>query len=315
MKKSTNLIIFLSAIIVLILITFAFISYTNQQQKQTKAIQQDKKLASSQKKETQANLKDTTAKTNLPTTEKPVYKKNIRNEKQPLQYVNTIPNLELPELLKGEELILHTGFQLVYNEAHEQAKWVCYQFTKEETIKITNRSDNFREDKKIKTRSATDNDYKKSGYDRGHLAPAGDMSWSEEAMSCSFYYSNMSPQTPSFNRGIWKKLEEQVRDWVSIYDTLYVVTGPVLEENLPSIGSNQVSVPNYYYKVILDVKNGRKEAIGFVLPNQNSNLPLQNFIVSVDSVEKLTEINFFHLLPDNIENQLEKKMCKTCWKW
>lgn len=315
MNNSTKIIIFLSVIIVLILISFAFISHTNQQQKQEKAIQQDKKISSSQKNETQANLKDTTAKINHQTIEKSIAKENINKVKKTSQSVKTIPNLELPELLNGEELITHTGFQLVYNEAHEQAKWVCYQFTKAETIKIANRSDNFREDEKIKTRSATDNDYKKSGYDRGHLAPAGDMSWSEEAMSCSFYYSNMSPQTPSFNRGIWKNLEEQIRNWVIIYDTLYVVTGPVLEENLPSIGSNQVSVPNYYYKVILDVKNERKEAIGFLLPNQKSNLSLQNFVVAVDSVEKLTGINFFHLLPDNIENLLEKKVCKTCWKW
>lgn len=230
------------------------------------------------------------------------------------KYTTAILNLELPKTLKNEEIIAHNGFQLVYSEIHEQAKWVCYQFIKSETIKIANRSDNFREDLKIKTKSANSNDYKKSGYDRGHLAPAADMSWSENAMSCSFYYSNMSPQTPSFNRGIWKKLEGKVRDWVTIYDTLYVVTGPVLEDNLPFIGANKVSVPNYYFKVILNAKNNRTEAIGFVLPNAKSSFPIQHYAVTVDSVEKLTGIDFFYQLPDVTETKIESKICSPCWK-
>ena len=141
------------------------------------------------------------------------------------------------------------------------------------------------------------------------------MAWSLEAMNASFYYSNMSPQTPSFNRGIWKKLEEQVRDWVMLYDTLYVVTGPVLTKGLPAIGPNKVSVPNYYYKVILDYKKSRQQAIGFLLPNQKSSLPLRQYVVSVDSIEKLTSIDFFFRLEDNQEQFLEQNLCVNCWQW
>ena len=221
--------------------------------------------------------------------------------------------LELPSLTNEEVIIEHTGFRLAYSEKHEQAKWVAYEFTKAETIKKVDRTDDFRPDPKVLTGSATSTDYKGSGFDRGHLAPAGDLSWSAEAMSCSFFYSNMSPQTPSFNRGIWKKLEEQVRDWSKTYDTIYVVTGPVLEDSLPTIGENMVSIPKYYYKVILEYKSNSTKAIGFILPNEKSPFPLNNFIVSIDSVEQMTGIDFFHQLPDSIENKIEKSVCNACW--
>lgn len=221
--------------------------------------------------------------------------------------------LELPSLTNEEVIIEHTGFRLVYSEKHEQAKWVAYEFTKAENIKKVDRTDDFRPDPKVLTGSATSTDYKGSGFDRGHLAPAGDLSWSAEAMSCSFFYSNMSPQTPSFNRGIWKKLEEQVRDWAKSYDTIYVVTGPVLEDSLPTIGENMVSIPKYYYKVILEYKSNSTKAIGFILPNEKSPFPLNNFIVSIDSVEQMTGIDFFHQLPDVIEYKIEKSVCNACW--
>jgi len=222
--------------------------------------------------------------------------------------------LELPSLVDDEVIIEHSGFHLVYSEMHEQAKWVAYEFTKAETLKKVDRTDDFRPDPKVLTGSATSTDYKGSGFDRGHLAPAGDLSWSADAMSCSFFYSNMSPQTPSFNRGIWKKLEEQVRDWAKLYDTIYVVTGPILEDSLPTIGENKVSIPKYYYKVVLEYKSNSTKAIGFILPNEKSSFPLSNFIVSVDSVEKITGIDFFHQLPDTIENEIEKSVCAACWE-
>lgn len=313
MSSSKKIIILLCIILLVILLIFAYITYSTNQQKQEISNEKTETHLSSVNKPP-ILLADTSKNENKNSTSIPNEEVvNLKNTS--IINLNGIPNLELPRYLQDEEIIIHTGFQLVYSETHEQAKWVCYQFTKSETNKIANRSDNFREDSKIKTHSANDNDYKGSGYDRGHLAPAGDMSWSEEAMNCSFYYSNMSPQKPSFNRGIWKKLEEKVRDWVAIYDTLYVVTGPVLEADLPFIGANKVSVPNFYYKVILDVKKERKEAIGFVMPNKKSTLSLQNYIVTIDSVEKLTGIDFFYQLPDQIETEIEKKVCASCWEW
>ncbi len=162
-------------------------------------------------------------------------------------------NIELPHYTNDSEIIQHTGYALKYNEQYEQAEWVAYQLTDIEVNGKYERSDNFRKDPFVSTGSATLKDYKGSGYDRGHLIPASDMKWSPDAMSSSFYMSNMSPQDPSFNRGIWKKLEEQVREWAVDNREIYVVTGPVLTNGLyQTIGVNKVAVPNHYYKVVLD---------------------------------------------------------------
>lgn len=223
------------------------------------------------------------------------------------------PALELPAYSSCDIIIKHIGYTLSYNERHEQANWVAYELTAAETIKVVERGNSFRSDLAVPTGSANNADYKGSGYDRGHLAPAADMGWSKEAMMESFYYSNMSPQVPGFNRGIWKELEEQVRQWALDNLAIYVITGPVLEDDLPTIGPDSVSVPRYYYKVILDYTKPGLKGIGFLLPNESSTLPLQHFAVSIDSVEQATGIDFFPALPDPQEKVLESSVCLPCW--
>jgi len=226
------------------------------------------------------------------------------------------PNdLELP-LIKGNiPVIKHLGYAFQYSEKHEQAFWVGYELTKKETEKAFERTDEFIPDPAVSTGTATVADYAKSGYDRGHLAPAADMGWSQQAMAESFYFSNMSPQEPGFNRGIWKNLEEQVRTWAKAYDSIYVVTGPVLKDGLVQLGPNGVSIPKYYYKVILDNTGDDAKAIGFLMPNEASKEPLEKFAVSVDQVEQETGIDFFNKLPDSRENAFEKEVCIPCWTW
>jgi endonuclease G len=226
-----------------------------------------------------------------------------------------ITKLELPKTNSKDKIITHTGYSLLYNELHEQANWVAYELTKEETNKLFERTDKFIPDPKVKTGTASDKDYEGSGYDRGHLAPASDMGWSATTMAESFYYSNMSPQVPSFNRGIWKKLEELVRTWAIENNTVSVVTGPILTEGLGTIGPNKVSIPNYYYKVVLDYSEPSIKGIGFILPNNGSKEPLQYYAVSIDSVEKISGINFFPLLQDDQEELIEKTLCIKCWSW
>lgn len=177
------------------------------------------------------------------------------------------------------------------------------------------RTNNFRPDQKVKTGSATLTDYKGSGYDRGHLAPAADMKWSATAMSESFYMSNMSPQRPGFNRGIWKRLEQLVRTWAVEYEEIHVVTGPVLKGSFKSIGPNQVSVPEYYYKVVLDYKKPELKGIGLILANASSKKPLRNYAVTIDYVESITGINFFVDLPDNIEEEIESNLDLSMWSF
>jgi len=226
-----------------------------------------------------------------------------------------IPHLEIPKTTANDKIITHTGYSLLYNEDHEQASWVAYELTKAETTKRYKRSDKFIVDPLVTTGSANNADYSGSSYDRGHMAPAADMGWSSRTMKESFYYSNMSPQDPAFNRGIWKSLEELVRTWAIENEAVYVVTGPVLTKGLPTIGSDKVSVPRYYYKVILDYTEPGIKGIGFILPNEGSKEPLQSFAVSIDSVETFTGIDFFPLLPDEQERYIEKTLSVNAWTW
>lgn len=226
-----------------------------------------------------------------------------------------IRHLEIPKSKIPTALVSHAAYTLEYNETHEQACWVAYVLTKEKTVRVAERTNKFLSDPMVKTGSADNGDYSKSGYDRGHLAPAADMGWSAKTMAESFYFSNMSPQVPAFNRGIWKRTEELVRTWAIAYDSLYVVTGPVLNGNLPSIGANHVSIPHYYYKVILDYHRPEVKAIGIIMPNAASSETIKHFAVSVDSVEHITGIDFFPLLNDVEESKLEKQLCIPCWQW
>lgn len=221
--------------------------------------------------------------------------------------------LEIPQLAQGDDFIQHAGFALAYDETHEQAKWVAYELTLEETIKGVERSGKFLPDPKVVTGTATNEDYKGSGYDRGHLAPAADMSWSDQAMQQSFYFSNISPQVPSFNRGIWKKLEDRVRKWAKQDTSIFIVTGSVLTENLSAIGPNRVTVPAHFYKALLVYRDNNQKAIAFILPNEKSGLPLHRFAVTIDSLERLTGLNFFPALPDSVEANLENEICFRCW--
>ena len=228
--------------------------------------------------------------------------------------LRSFPENFLPAYTATDEIIRHTAFTLCYSEKQEQAKWVAYRLT--DGMCNNNgeeRTNNFRVDPDVKTKSAIPDDYKKSGYDRGHLCPAGDMGWSGQTMSESFLMSNMSPQLPGFNRGIWKNLEEDVRCWAIGNKEIYVVTAGVLEDNLTTIGMDKVAVPRYYYKVILDVHPPEYKAIGFVLPNAASKQSVFDYAVSVDSVEHLTGINFFPALPDSLENKLEAHFDINQW--
>jgi len=214
----------------------------------------------------------------------------------------------------GNEVVVHREYTLSYNEAHEQAEWVAYVLTSNEVGMRCERTNDFREDGAVTTGSAALVDYRGSGYDRGHLSPAADNKTNcPVVMSESFLMSNISPQKPSFNRGIWKKLESKVQDWALKYRELYVVTGPVFRDIIEKIGPNQVSVPGLYYKVVLDLERGK--GIGFLLKNESSSEPLSSFVVSIDSVESVTGLDFFHELEDGLEREIEGDVTSALWSF
>lgn len=225
-------------------------------------------------------------------------------------------NLALGVPGKADSIIDRPGYSLGYIEYHEQPAWVVYRMTYEEAVtKAAKRGDDFKEDPKVPTGSATLADYRRSGYDRGHLAPAADMAFSIRTMDDSFYMSNMSPQKPQFNRGIWKDLEAQVRQFAITEKDIYVVTGPILPKTKTiTIGANKVTVPTHYYKVIFD-RTPPEKMIGFILPNEGSNKHLQDFAVTVDAVEDATGLNFFSLVPQPKQEQLESTIMVHDWRW
>lgn len=214
---------------------------------------------------------------------------------------------------KSDIIIKRRGYALGYSIKYKQSLWVVYRITKAEMdaprVKRTNR---FRPDPEIKIGSASLADYRGSGYDRGHLAPAATMGFSEETMSESFYLSNMSPQKPQFNRGIWKDLEAQVRVWARENEDIYVVSGPIITPGYKTIG-DKVAIPQYYYKVIFDISPPTFKMIAFIIENKGSNRPLKVFVVTVDEVEKITGLDFFSELPDIIEDKLEREVDVNSW--
>jgi endonuclease G len=216
---------------------------------------------------------------------------------------------------KADTIINRPGYALGYIEYHEQPSWVIYVMTKAEaTTKAAKRTNKFRSDPEIPTGSATLPDYRRSGYDRGHLAPAADMAFSGQTMADSFFMSNMTPQKPAFNRGIWKELEALVRYFAITERKIVVVTGPILpKEKTVTIGTNQVTVPTHYYKVIFDLTPPQK-MIGFILPNEGSHEPLATFAVTVDAVEKATGLNFFSKVPKEEQERLERTISVKAWK-
>lgn len=232
-----------------------------------------------------------------------------RNEKGALvDYGKTPKNPSIAFFLPSSttgDIVHHNTYSLSYSEPYEQAEWVAYELKKEHLSNTNFDRPYFEIDKAIKTGAASWRNYKNSGYDRGHLCPAGDRRYSREAYDETFLTSNISPQEHDFNSGIWNTLEQKVRYWASKYDGVFVITGGVLKGDLKTIGSEEVAVPNQFYKVILDYNSGNPKVLAFLLPHKNSSQPLYEFVVSVDEVELLTGIDFFSELDDTTENAIE----------
>nr|WP_321228173.1 DNA/RNA non-specific endonuclease [uncultured Psychroserpens sp.] len=220
----------------------------------------------------------------------------------------------LPTSTTGQ-IVHHEGYSLSYSEPHEQSEWVAYELKKSHLSNSNFKRPYFEIDKAVKSGAAHWKNYKKSGYDRGHLCPAGDRKYSQFAHDETFLTSNISPQEHNFNAGVWNTLEQKVRYWASKYDGVFVVTGGVLQGNMKTIGDEKVSVPNQFYKVLIDNNTGKTKMIAFLMPHKNSNQPLYKFVVSVDTIEELTGIDFFAELEDSIENKLEASSSYKDWSF
>ena len=292
--------------------------------------------SSSNEKQAAQSEQEKSSSGNEDSSEKPKNQAIISESKKPTEkkLVALSAGLEKPVCAASHKASDHQirtfeHYSLCYRESYEQAEWSASCLTEEELVKNAKRSDDCRSDPEITTGSATPADYKKSGYDRGHLSPAADFAFDQNAMSETFYMSNMSPQKGGLNRGIWKDLEAEVRLWAKNFGRVYVVSGPILEkpaEEYESIGENQVAVPEFYYKVILaplyeneadratpqDAEN--VIALGFIFPNEKCTGTLNDYAVTVDEVEARTKLDFFSLLEDKVENEIEGKSQKGILK-
>jgi len=228
---------------------------------------------------------------------------------------NPRDRIALPAYDEIDLVFFYTAYALQYNEDHEQADWVAWRLTKEMVnTRIAKRSDRFHADPAIPSGSATLEDYRGSGFDRGHLIPAADLRFSEQAMLDSFLLSNISPKRATFNRGIWRRLEAVVRSWADRLEEIFIVTGPILDKSdFQRIGPNMVSVPEYFYKAILYWHGDVAHCIGFILPNQKGEAPLASFAFSIDYLEKRSGLDFFPSLPDDLESLSESFFDLTVW--
>ena len=228
-----------------------------------------------------------------------------------------IPALELPRTSADtpEELIPHLGYTLSYNYRHRIPNWVAWELTAAETQGTEPRASGFRPDPDVRGTQADDDDYRGSGWDRGHMAPAADMKWSRQAMRESFYLSNVCPQNQNNNRGDWKELEEKTRELAQRYGKVWIAAGPIVgKAQHGRIGQNRVTVPDMFYKVLLIRHNGKYEGIGFVFKNEAGSRHLGAYARTIDEVEMLSGIDFFPALPDSIEREVEQAMNLSTWK-
>ncbi len=228
--------------------------------------------------------------------------------------------LELPAALRSipERIIHHTGYTLSFNREHNNPNYVAWELTAEETAGRLPREDEFLPDPQVPApHRVTTLDYKGSGYDRGHMVPAADMKWSNEAMKACFYMSNMSPQDGHLNSGSWKKLEEACRRWAQYEGAVYIVCGPVYHEGSKQkhIGrEHQVTVPDGFFKVVLSMNQGKEKAIGFYYANRSGSQPMHTAACTVDAIEKLTGMDFFVNVDDRLETRIEAAFALKDWQ-
>lgn len=212
----------------------------------------------------------------------------------------------------GTEALLHnTGYVVSHNNQKKVPYWVSYHMQEDYLWRKVERTDDFRPDARLpEAQRAELSDYRHSGYDRGHMVPADDMARSAQTMSESFLLSNITPQIgPGFNSGIWSSLENKAQKWTAERGHVWVIAGPLFLENYYVIG-NGVAVPTHFFKIIASYssENESMDAIAFLLPHaRNHGEALPQFITSIDKIEEVSGLDFFHELDDPIEVALESQ--------
>lgn len=318
MKKFKR-ILFAALVIVLAAVYFAeelsyiFQDVEQEKKEMSKAVSKLQKEASQTAKKVAKNAKEAGKQVKEKSQKKSISKSGTKG--------NAHAQLEIPAMKKqtASQIIEYTGHTLSYNNKTRLPNWVAYELTSQEAQGDNPRKDKFARCPQAQGPQADKNDYRNSGWDRGHMAPAGDMKWSTEAMDESYYFTNICPQNHELNTGDWKELEEKCRNWAEKYGSLYIVCGPIITDNTHgTLGENKVVIPDKFYKVLLTQKDGEWQGVGFIFhnpPKRDSristkppvNRPLESYAVTIDEVESVTGLDFFHKLPDTTETAVEQQ--------
>lgn len=212
------------------------------------------------------------------------------------------------------DIYRYNGFTVSYNRNLHLPNYVVWELTAEETAGEVKRSSKFMVDPEV-VGSATLDDYRNSGFDRGHMVPAADMKWSEDAMTACHYMTNIAPQRHTLNAGAWSTLENNCRNWARRDSAIVIVCGPVLTDRLTeTIGESRVAVPERYFKVVLAPYAEPPRGIGFIMPNGEVPGGVQATAMSIDEVEAITGLDFFVNLPDSIEAIVESQNRYQNWQ-
>lgn len=246
------------------------------------------------------------AKRNLPYPDSQKAQTNVQTSKVSKQS-STRYEIPSPREESGEVILYRKGYTVSYNPETKNPNWVAWHLTAERLSGNASRKGiDFREDTDVPLARANTFDYIQSGYDRGHMCPAGDNKWDEDAMEQSFLLTNICPQNHNLNAGDWNGMEQQCRWWAKEFGDIYIVCGPILfNQKHQTIGKNKVVVPEAFFKVVLCMK-GTPKAIGFIYRNDENSRPWGDYVNSVDQVERITGLDFFPELPDDIENKVEE---------
>lgn len=223
-------------------------------------------------------------------------------------------NLCMLSPIVDEQILYRKAYVVSYNSSTKNPNWVAWHLTADHADGDIPRQNDFIEDTSVPTPRATLADYRGSGYDRGHMCPAGDNKWDREAMYESFYLTNMCPQNSSLNSGVWNKIEMDCRAWAKRYGDIYIVCGPVYMNKVhETIGENKVFVPEAFFKVVLCL-NGNPKGIGIIARNTDGLSKRDLYYNSIDQVERITGYDFFPSLPDDVEDAVESSYNLSEWR-
>lgn len=224
--------------------------------------------------------------------------------------------LELPAIESDDYLIEYQGYVSSYDALSKTPEWVAYELTKDETYGDAVRDGKFfSPDERVLLPQADDYDYRGSGWTRGHLAPAADFRWSDDAMWETFHFTNCCPQDEELNNGMWNTLEKKCRTWARRFGKVYIVTGPIIGENrYGTIGDSRVIIPDAFFKAVMVNDGERWQSIAFVMLNRSYNDNMQRCAMSVDELEELTGYDFFAAMDDAVEADVEKNYKLSFWK-